>query len=74
MRGQISRSCEASLVVLQITTAPKIPRALVVQESIEQVVSLAKYHLENNVYPQFDFVYRMEYKGQTHLEIVLNIF
>ena len=40
-----------------------MPTHVHLEESIDQVISHAKYHLENNIYPEFDPVYRAETKG-----------
>ena len=40
-----------------------MPQNVRLEESIEQVISMTKFHLDNNVYPQFDPVYRAENKG-----------
>ena len=62
-RDRILRSVDASLVILHITTAPRMPKNVHLEESIEQVMALTKFHLDNNVYPAFDPVYRAENKG-----------
>ena len=62
-KERILRSADAALVVLHITTAPNMPKNVHLEESIEQIISLTKYHLETNIYPQFDPVYRAENKG-----------
>lgn len=61
-RDRILRSVDASLVILHITTAPYMPKNVHLEESIEQVMALTKFHLDNNVYPAFDPVYRAENK------------
>ena len=62
-RERILRSLDASLVILHITTAPHMPSAVQLEESIEQTINHASYHLNNNIYPAFDPVYRGETKG-----------
>ena len=66
-REKILRSLDASLVILHITTAPRMPTAVQVEESIDQVVNHASYHLEHNVYPEFDPVYRGQMKGMQEM-------
>ena len=56
-------SSDAALVTLQIVTAPHMPKKVYMEESIDQILALTKFHLENNVYPQFDSVYKAEKKG-----------
>lgn len=41
-----------------------MPSAVRLEESIEQVINHASYHLNNNIYPEFDPVYRGETKGE----------
>ena len=62
-KERILRSADAALIVLHITTAPNMPNNVHLEESIEQIISLTRYHLETNIYPQFDPVYRAENKG-----------
>lgn len=62
-RDRILRALDASLVVLHITTARNMPQQVYLEESIEQVIHLSKFHLEKNIYPEFDPVYRAESKG-----------
>lgn len=62
-KERILRSIDAAQVILHITTAPNMPQNVRLEESIEQVISMTKFHLDNNVYPQFDPVYRAENKG-----------
>ena len=63
VKERILRSADAALVVLHITTAPNMPKNVHLEESIEQIITLTKYHLETNIYPQFDPVYKAENKG-----------
>ena len=64
VKERILRSADAALVILHITTSPNMPKNVHLEESIEQIISLTKYHLETNVYPQFDPVYKAENKGE----------
>ena len=61
------RSLDASLVILYIATAPNMPQNVLLEEAIEQVIASTKFHLETNIYPEFDPVYRVECKGR-HFE------
>ncbi len=63
-RDRILCSCDAALIILQIVTAPHMPKKVHMEESIDQILALTKFHLENNVYPQFDPVYKAEKKGE----------
>lgn len=63
-RDRILRSADSALVILHIITAPDMPKKVHLEESMDQVLALTKFHLDNNVYPQFDPVYRAENKGQ----------
>ena len=62
-KERILRSADAALIILHITTASNMPKNVHLEESIEQIITLTKYHLESNIYPQFDPVYRAENKG-----------
>lgn len=63
VRERILRSIDAALVILHINTAPNMPKNVHLEESLEQVVSVTKFLLENNIYPEFDAVYRAGRKG-----------
>ena len=69
-RDRILCSLDAALVVLQVVTAPHMPKKVHMEESIDQILALTKFHLDNNVYPQFDPVYKAEKKG-THSSCIL---
>ena len=60
VKERILRSSEAALVILHIVTAPNMPKNVLLEESIDQVITLAHYQLEHSVYPQFDGVYRTQ--------------
>ncbi|XP_019855038.1 PREDICTED: nipped-B-like protein isoform X1 [Amphimedon queenslandica] len=64
-RDRILRSLDASLIILHITTSPRVSAEVQLEESIDQVISHTKYHLENNIYPEFDLVYRNDGKAGT---------
>ena len=67
-KDRILRSLDASLIILHVTTAPKVSSEVQLEESIDQVISHTKYHLENNIYPEFDPVYRSDGKGEGERE------
>ncbi len=67
-RDRLLRSCDAAMSILHVATTPHMPNNVLVEESIEQIITVTKYHLENNIYPQFDFVYKMEYKGSSWIQ------
>ena len=67
-KDRILRSLDASLIILHVTTAPKVSNEVQLEESIDQVISHTKYHLENNIYPEFDPVYRSDGKGERERE------
>lgn len=62
-KDRILRSADAALIILHIITAPNMPKKVHLEESVDQVLTLTKFHLDNNVYPHFDPVYRAEKKG-----------
>ena len=62
-RERILRSLDACLVILHIITAPNMSTHVHIEESIDQLIASTKHHLENNVYPEFDPVYRAESKS-----------
>ena len=64
-RDRITRSADSALVILHIITAPNMPKKVYLEESVDQVLALTKFHLDNNVYPQFDPVYKAENKGKS---------
>jgi cohesin loading factor subunit SCC2 len=58
IRERVLRSLDAALAILHINTAPNMPKNVHQEESLEQIISVTKFHLENNIYPEFDPVYR----------------
>ena len=66
VRDRVLRSTEAALAILHINTAPNMPRNVHQEESLEQLISVTKFHLENNIYPEFDPVYRAGTKGECY--------
>ena len=64
IRERVLRSLDAALAVLHINTAPNMPKNVHQEESLEQIISVTKFHLENNIYPEFDPVYRAGTKGK----------
>ena len=61
MRERVLRSTEAALAILHMNTAPNMPKNVHQEESLEQLITVTKFHLENNIY---DPVYRAGTKGQ----------
>lgn len=57
---RVLRACEASLVILHITTAPGMPKQVYMEEVIEHLVSFCRFQLENTIYPEYDPVYRVD--------------
>ena len=52
------RAVESSLVVLIVLTSPSMPKQLYLEEVINRVISLTKFELKNNIYPEYDPLYR----------------
>lgn len=52
------RAVESSLVVLIILTSPAMPKQLYLEEVINRVISLTKFQLKNNIFPEYDPIYR----------------
>lgn len=74
-KERILRFADAALIILHITTAPNMPNNVRLEESLEQIITLTKYHLETNIYPQFDQVYKAENKGTccTYVHVCTNV-
>ena len=62
-KERVLRSLDAGIVLLVIMTTPHMPTDVHLEESVDQLISLATYHLEHNIYPEYDPVYRHEAKG-----------
>ena len=56
--SRIHRAIDAALLVLHIGTSPKISQRLHQDEAYERIVAMCRFHLENNIYPEFDPIYR----------------
>ena len=52
------RAVESSLVVLFILTSPSMPKQLYLEEVIDRVIFLTKYQLKNNIFPEYDPLYK----------------
>ncbi|XP_065906128.1 nipped-B-like protein [Dysidea avara] len=63
-KERILRSCEATLVILFIATSPQVPKQVQMEEAFETIITMTKFQLENNVYPEFDPVYRVDPSGK----------
>lgn len=64
---RVLRACEASLVILHITTAPGMPKQVYMEEVIERLVSFCRFQLENTIYPEYDPVYRVDPESKCKL-------
>ena len=70
-KERILRSCEATLVILFIATSPQVPKQVQMEEAFETIITMTKFQLENNVYPEFDPVYRVDPSGKGDLVFVI---
>lgn len=52
------RAVESSLVALIVLTSPVMPKQLYLEEVINRVISLTKFQLKNNIFPEYDPIYR----------------
>ena len=57
---RILRSFDAALLVLYIMTAPQMPKKVYMEEIIELIVSLTRYNLQHNIFPEYDPLYKIE--------------
>ena len=55
---RIVRSLDAALIILHIGTSPKVSQRVHQDEAYERVVSISRFHLQTNVYPEFDPIYK----------------
>ena len=56
--SRILRGLDAALVILHIGTAPRVSQQVHQDEAYERVVTLSRFHLETNIYPEFDPIYK----------------
>ena len=45
-------------MVLNVLTAEDVPKQLYLEEAIERIIRLVKFHLTNTIFPEYDPVYR----------------
>lgn len=57
---RILRSFDATLLILHIMTASHMPKKVYMEEVIELMVSLIRYHLQHNIFPEYDPIYKVE--------------
>ena len=50
-----------------------MPKNVHQEESLEQLIAVIKFHLDNNIYPEFDPVYRAGTKGKQTLMPCFNL-
>lgn len=55
---RVTSSAEAALAALHVMTAPRMPKAVYIDDVMERAASLLKQQLNNTVYPEYDPVYR----------------
>lgn len=61
---RITRSADASLTALYIMTSANMPKRVFLEDLIERIVVLAKFQIQNTIYPLFDPVYRVDSRGK----------
>ena len=54
------RSIDASLVVLNLLTAPQMPKQVYLEEVIDRIIRLIKFQLQNTIFPEYDPIYKVE--------------
>lgn len=57
---RILRSLDATLLVLHVMTASRMPKKVYMEEVIELMVTLIRYHLQHNIFPEYDPIYKVE--------------
>jgi cohesin loading factor subunit SCC2 len=55
---KLFRALDCSIIALIIMTSPKIPKELIVEDLIEQIVAFTKLNLNQVIYPFYDPVYK----------------
>ena len=64
---RIVRSAEAAIIILNITTAPEMPKQVYLEEAIEHVALFCVNNLETVIFPEFDPIYKTsDIKGWLH--------
>ena len=56
---RVIRSTEAALVAMYVMTSESMPKEVYVEDVIERVCQLAKFQLNNSIYPEYDPVYKI---------------
>lgn len=59
---RVLRSVEAALAALHILTSPNMPKRTYLEDVIERIVQLARFQLQNSIYPAYDPIHRTEKK------------
>ena len=54
------RAVEASLVALNVLTAPQMPKRVYLEEVMDRIIRLIKFQLQNTIFPEYDPIYRVE--------------
>ena len=50
---------DSALTALYIMTSDAMPKEVFIEDVIDRIANLAKFQLQNSIYPEFDPVYRV---------------
>ncbi|XP_033636427.1 nipped-B-like protein A [Asterias rubens] len=56
---RITHSMDSALTALYIMTSEAMPKEVFIEDVIDRITNLAKFQLQNSIYPEFDPVYRV---------------
>ncbi|XP_022102804.1 nipped-B-like protein A isoform X2 [Acanthaster planci] len=56
---RITHSVDSALTALYVMTADAMPKEVFIEDVIDRTANLAKFQLQNSIYPEFDPVYRV---------------
>ena len=71
---RILRGLDAALIILHIGTSPKISQCVHQDEAYDRVVAISRFHLETNVYPEFDPIYKAGMYICIHINTYIQVF
>ncbi|XP_033104834.1 nipped-B-like protein A, partial [Anneissia japonica] len=57
---RVTRAIDATLTALYIMTSHDMPKEVFIEDVIDRIAQLTKFHLMNTIYPEFDPIYKVK--------------
>ncbi|XP_071952064.1 nipped-B-like protein A isoform X2 [Antedon mediterranea] len=67
---RVARAIDATLTALYIMTSDAMPKEVFIEDVIDRIAQLTKFHLMNTIYPEFDPVYKVKPDEKAYMQNV----